>query len=177
MEFNGVVVKDSLGIGIWIQSPSFQPTKVPNNVRICSYKLAFDFSNNEVKYEALITGHKILKKLDVKRISVYGDSKLLIKKVKGEYQATHLWMRTYKNVVLDILKMFLEYTLTVVPWTQNRPIILDSLATAASNLKIVMNSSNKFEIHVKHRLVVPDNLRYWQVFWDENEINTFLQNE
>ena len=40
-----------------------------------------------------------------------------------------------------------------------------------------MHSSNKFEIHVKHRPIVPDNLRYLQAFWDDNEINSFLQNE
>lgn len=40
-----------------------------------------------------------------------------------------------------------------------------------------MNSSNKFEIHVKHRPTVPDNQRYWQVFQDDEEIDDFLQNK
>ena len=84
-------------------------------------------------------------------------------------------MRAYRNVVLDILRMFPEHTLTAVPQTQN--IIADSLATATSNLKIPMNSNNKFQIHVKHWLSVLDNLRYWQVFWDDNEINALFQNE
>lgn len=74
-------------------------------------------------------------------------------------------MRAYKNVVLVVLKMFHEYTLTLVPRAQN--IITYSLATIASNLKIMMNSNNKFEIHIKHRPIVPNNLRYWQVFWDD----------
>ena len=175
MEFDGTMGKDGAGIGIWIHNPTFQPTKVPSNVRVCCYKLAFDFSNNEAEYEALITGLKILKKLNEKRIFVYGDSDLVIEQVKGEYQAKHLWMRAYKNVVLDILRMFPEYTLTTIPQTQN--IIVDSLATATSNLKIPMNSNNKFEIHVKHQPVFPDNLRYWQVLWDDNEINAFLRDE
>lgn len=175
MDFDGAVGKDGADIGIWIHSPVFQPNKVPSNVRICSYKLAFDCSNNEAEYEVLIAGLKILKKLNAKRISIYGDSELIIKQVKGEYQAKHPWMRAYRNAVLDILRMFPDYTLTVVPHTQN--VIADSLATAASNLKIPMNSNNKFEIHVKHCPTVPDNLRYWQVFWDDKEINTFLQNE
>jgi len=128
-----------------------------------------------VEFEALITSLKILKKLNAKRIFVYGDSKLVIKQVKGEYQTKHPQMRAYKNAVLDILRMFLEYNLTAVPRTQN--IIADSLATVARNLKIPLNSINKFEIHGKHRLVVPDNIRYWQVFWDDNEINAFSQNE
>ena len=59
----------------------------------------------------------------------------------------------------------------------DKNIIANLLSTVASNLKILMNSSNKFEIHVKHRSSVPDNLRYWQVSWDDKEINIFLQNE
>ena len=81
----------------------------------------------------------------------------------------------YRNVVLEILRAFHEYTLKTVPRMQN--LIADSLATTASNLKIPMNSSNKFEIYVKHRPVVPNNLRYWKVFWDDNEINAFLQSD
>lgn len=175
MDFNGVVDKDVVGIRIWIRSLVFEPPIVPNNVRVCSYKLAFDCSNNEAEYEAFITSLKILKKLDVKRISIYGDYELVIKQVKGEYQEKPLQMRPYRNAILDILRIFPEYTLAVVPQTQN--IIADLLTTATSNLKIPMNSSNKFEIHVKHRPTVPDHLRYWHVFWDDNEINAFLHNE
>ena len=81
----------------------------------------------------------------------------------------------YYNAVLDILRMFPDYTLTSVPRTQN--VIADSLATTANNLKIPMNSNNKFEIHVKYHPTVPDNLRYWQVFQGDKEIEDFLQNE
>lgn len=89
MDFDGAVGREGAGIGIWIHSPAFLPNKVPSNVRVCSYKLAFDCSNNEAEYEALIAGLKILKKLNAKRISVYGEFKLVIKQVKGEYQAKH----------------------------------------------------------------------------------------
>jgi len=54
-----------------------------------SYKLDFDFSNNEAEYEAFIAGLKILKKLGAKKIFVYSDSELVIKQVKGEYEAKH----------------------------------------------------------------------------------------
>ncbi len=40
-----------------------------------------------------------------------------------------------------------------------------------------MNSSNKFEIHVKHHSTVPDNQRYLQVFRDDEKIDDFLQNK
>jgi len=175
MDFDGAVGKEGTRIGIWIRNPIFSPNKVPSNVRVCSYKLAFDCSNNEVEYEALIAGLKILKKLNAKRISVYGNSELVIKQVKGEYQAKHPLMRAYRNAVLDILRLFPDFTLTCVPRAQN--VIADSLATTTSNLKIPMNSNNKLEIHVKHHPVVPDNERYWQVFQDDKEIEEFLRNE
>lgn len=175
MDFDGAVGREGARIGIWIHIPLFSPNKVPSNVRVCLYKLAFDCSINEAKYEALIARMKILKKLNAKIISVYGDSKLVIKQVKGQYQAKHPQMRAYRNAVLDIFRLFPYYTLTCVPCVQN--VIADSLATTTSNLKILMNSNNKFEIHVKHRPTIPDNKKYWQVFDDDKEIEEFLQNE
>ena len=83
----------------------------------------------------------------------------MIKKVRGKHQAKNPQMWAYRNAILDILKLFSEYTLTCVPRVQNN--IADALAKATNSLKIPMNSSNKFEIHVKHRLTVPDNQRYW----------------
>jgi len=155
MDFDGAVGNYGAGIGIWVRSPFSAPNKVPSSVRVFSYKLAFECSNNEAEYEALITSLKILRKLNAKRISLYGDSKLVIKQVRGEYQEKHPRMRAYHNAVLDILKLFSKYTLTCVPRIQNS--IVDALAKAASSLKIPMNSSNKFEIHVKHHPTIPDN--------------------
>jgi len=79
MDFDGTVAREGARISIWIRNPIFAPNKVPSNVRACSYKIAFDYSNNEVEYEALIVGLKILRKLNAKRSSVYGDSELVIK--------------------------------------------------------------------------------------------------
>ena len=142
MDFDGVVGRDGAGIGIWVRSPFSAPNKVLSNVRVCSYKLAFDCSNNEAEYEALIVDLKILRKLNAKRVAVYGNSELVIKQVKGEYQAKHPRMQAYRNAVLDILKLFSDYTLTCIPHIQNG--IADALAKATSNLKIMMKSSNKF---------------------------------
>lgn len=89
MDFEGAVGKEGARIGILICSPIFLPNKVPTNVRVYLYNLAFDYSNNEGKYEALIVGLKILKNLNAKIILVYGDSKFVIKEVKGEYQTKH----------------------------------------------------------------------------------------
>ena len=47
MDFDGAVGSDGAGIGVWIRSPFSSQDKVPSKVRVCSYKLAFDCSNNE----------------------------------------------------------------------------------------------------------------------------------
>lgn len=95
MEFDGALRKEGAGIDMWIHGPLHQSCKIPQNVILSSYKLAFDCSNNEVEYEALIAGLKIMKKLGAKRILVYGESELVIKQVKGEYHANHTRMRAY----------------------------------------------------------------------------------
>ena len=68
MEFYGTIGREGAGIGIWIHSSVFVPNKVLSKVRVFSYKLAFDCSNKEAEYEALIAGLKVLRKLNSKRI-------------------------------------------------------------------------------------------------------------
>lgn len=89
MDFDDALGKDGASIGIFIQNPHHQQGELPHNVRLCSYKLAFDCTNNEAEYEALITGLKIFKRLGARKIPVHGDAELVIKQVKGEYQAHH----------------------------------------------------------------------------------------
>jgi ribonuclease HI len=79
-------------------------------------------------------GLKLLKKIGSKRISVQGDSKLIIKSIKGEYYAIHPRLRTYRNVVLDFLQCFTEYDLQVIPRGQN--ILANGLATLVATCKI-----------------------------------------
>jgi hypothetical protein len=54
MHFDGAVNKEGVGVDVWV---------IPPNVgtKLRSYKLAFECTNNMVKYEALILGLKVLK--------------------------------------------------------------------------------------------------------------------
>jgi hypothetical protein len=99
-----------------------------------SYKLNFQCTNNIAECEALMPGLKLLKKLVAKRISIRGDSELIIKQIKGEYFAKHPRLRAYKNVVLDFLQWFIEYDLQVILRGQN--ILVDGLATSTATCKI-----------------------------------------
>lgn len=44
-----------------------------------AYKLCFLCSNNEVEYEALVVGLEASKRLGIRGLKVFGDSKLVIK--------------------------------------------------------------------------------------------------
>ena len=104
MSFDEAINKDGVGVGVWISPPKV-------GTKLCSYKLAFDFTNNMDEYEALILGLKVLNELGTKRIAVDGDSELVINQVKGIYQSKHPRMRAYMNLVLDLLEEFSEYNL------------------------------------------------------------------
>ena len=74
-------------------------------------------------------------------------------------------MGAYKNVVLDLLQDILEYQFVTIPREHN--VITDALEVSASLFKIPIYPNTKYEIQVKHRPAVPDNLKYWQVFEDD----------
>jgi ribonuclease HI len=166
MSFDGAVSKEGAGAGVWISPPKV-------GTKLCSYKLTFDCTNNMVEYEALILGLKVLKELGAKRIAVHGDSELVINQVKGIYQSKHPRLRAYRNLVLDLLEEFSEYNLSAILREQNQ--IVDALATSASVFKIPIFPNRKYEIEVKHRPVIPDNIKYWQVFEDDKQVEIFLQ--
>ena len=49
-----------------------------------------------------------------------------------------------------------------------------SLATFASTCMLPFEPNYHFTAEVKHRLVVPNNIKDWQVFEDDAQINNFL---
>jgi hypothetical protein len=118
-------------------------------------------------------GLKLLKKVGAKQIMVRGDSELIIKKIKGEYVGKHPHLRAYRNVVLDALKCFTEVDLQVIPRGHN--ILADGLATSVATCKIPFSSTCPYTVEVKYRPTVLDNIRYWQVFGKDDQIEDFLQ--
>jgi ribonuclease HI len=167
MDFDGAVSKEGAGAGVWLHN---HRNRYSENH---SYKLNFQCTNNIAEYEALMLGLKLLKKVGAKQIMVRGDSELIIKQIKGEYAAKHPRLRAYRNVVLDALRCFTEVDLQVMPRGQN--ILADGLATSAATCKIPFCPTRPYTVEVKCRPTVPDNIRYWQVFGNDDQIEDFLQ--
>jgi ribonuclease HI len=167
MFFDGSCSKEGSGDGIVLISPS-------KEVIPLSYKLEFDTTNNISEYEALLLGLKAAKDMGIDKISVFGDSELIIHQLKNIYQAKQQRLKQYINEVWDFVEnFFLAFNITFIQRNLNQQ--ADSLALAASNFKTPILPNLRFEVEVRHRPSIPDNIKNWQVFKDDQEIKIFLE--
>lgn len=166
MYFDGEVSREGAGSGIWIRPPEGEP-------KLFSYKLYFDWTNNVAEYRALVLGLRVLRNMNAKNIYIYGDSELVINQVKRIYQAKHSRLRSYTNLVLDLLESFNEHHLSFIPRKENG--IADALAVLTSVFKIPVYPNKNYKIEVRHRLAILDNVYHWQVFDDDKQINKFME--
>jgi len=81
-------------------------------------------------------------------------------------------MRSYRNVVLDLIKCFEECEFSLIPRLHNG--VADSLDTSAIVFKISIYPNRRYEIEVKHKPFVQDNVKSWKVFEDDQQIQNFL---
>jgi hypothetical protein len=51
----------------------------------------------------------------------------------------------------------------------------DSLATSVSNFKVPLPPKFRYDVEVKYRLSIPNNVKHWKVFEDDFEIIRFLE--
>ena len=54
-----------------------------------SYKLDFDYTHNEVEYEAMILEIQDFKNVQVRRLVLSGDSEMVINKITDKYHVRH----------------------------------------------------------------------------------------
>ena len=66
LHFDGAMSRIGAGAGVCISSPT-------HDIKLLSFKLYFECTNNVVEYESLILGLNALNTMKVKKIAVYGD--------------------------------------------------------------------------------------------------------
>ena len=124
------------------------------------------------EYEALLLGLKLLKVLGATKVSILGDSDLVIQQMKGNFVTNDNRMRAYRTAATNIPNASTETNLAKISRDHN--IYAHPLATFASTCKLPFDPNHHFIAEIKHRPTVPNNVKDWQVFENDAQINNFL---
>ena len=81
-------------------------------------------------------------------------------------------LKAYRDEVLSIIPSFSEFKIAHVPRLMNE--MADSLAVSACNFIPPLPPKLSYEIQVKYRPSLPDNVEFWKVFEDDAELTRFL---
>ena len=94
-----VQAKNSIGARIVIISPRGVKTTL-------SFNLAFECTNNQAEYEALVIGLEILLEPGIKDVQVIRDSQLVLWQLIWEYKCNNLLSTLYFTVAIQLLDSF-----------------------------------------------------------------------
>ncbi|XP_071699317.1 uncharacterized protein [Rutidosis leptorrhynchoides] len=106
-------------------------------------RFSFPVINNEAEYEALLSGMRVAKYLEVKELSVYVDSQLVANQFNGIFEAHDELMQKYLKLVQELAVDFDLFQITQVSRTLNKK------ADALSKLAALTFSHFKKEIWVE----------------------------
>jgi hypothetical protein len=94
--FDGSVCAKGCGIGCMMVSPN----GVMHELLV---RLDFRCTNNQVEYEALVSGLEWLIDMEVKHIEAFGDSKLIVQQVRGESQCLDGTLNRYHDLCIQLI--------------------------------------------------------------------------
>jgi ribonuclease HI len=167
MFFDGASSKEGVGVGVIFVSPTQETISL-------SYKLEFETTNNVTKYEALVLGLRAEKYMGIEELSVFGDAELIVHHIKNLYQTKHPRLRSYRNEVWDLVDSFFStFNISFIPREENT--MADSLVVSTSNLIIPILPKIKYDVEVKYKPSILNNVKYWKVFEDDLELKKILE--
>jgi ribonuclease HI len=169
MYFDGALSSEGTGVGVLLVAPEGKFI-VPFSYRL---QWDIDYTNNVCEYKALILGLEATKNLNIRNLEVYGDVELIVKQINRQYLAKHPRLRTYKNCAWDLMENFFSsVNVHFIPRAEN--LHADALAKVASTFSPPMTFKLKYHIEFRHKPSIPDNIRHWKVFEDDEQIKKFL---
>ena len=82
--------------------------------------------------------------------------------------------KVYQNEVRDLVdNFFLAVNITYMPRDYNQT--TDSLALETTYFKVPKLTHLKYLIEIRYIPSIPDNIKHWKFFHDDQEIKEFLQ--
>jgi ribonuclease HI len=124
MYFDGSYTLKGAGVGVVLIPPEGDVLKY-------AIQLEFLVTNNIVEYEGLVNGLQLAKDLGIRRLLIRGDSQLVAKQVRKEYDCNSDMMAEYLAEVHRMEKFFYGFEVRYVPCLDNRD--ADHLAWIASS--------------------------------------------
>jgi hypothetical protein len=76
--------------------------------------------------------------------------------------------------VWDLIEsFFLAFYISFVP--REETVMANSLAVSTSNFRVPLPPKIRYDVEVKYRPSIPNNVKHWKVFEDDLEIKMFLE--
>lgn len=91
-------------------------------------------SNNVAEYQALILALEKALELGARSITVFLDSELVVRQIRGEYRVREPHLKTLHQKAQEILNHFSQYSILSIPREENRR--ADQLANEAIDQKV-----------------------------------------
>ncbi|KAK9034176.1 hypothetical protein V6N11_050351 [Hibiscus sabdariffa] len=93
-------------------------------------RLEFFCTNNMAEYEACAMGLRAAIDRKIKTLEVFGDSSVVVRQIKGEWETRDSKLIEYQKLILELTREFEKVTFAYLPREDNR--IADALATLAA---------------------------------------------
>jgi ribonuclease HI len=122
----GVVIYDDQGTSVW-----------------CAWKYLSKMTNNAAEYEALLLGLEGAKSLGIERLTVFGDSQLIVNQVNGKNKVSNVSMKEYWKLVMPLKRSFKFITINHFLREENKR--ADQLANHAMDTETTHQELRRFD--------------------------------
>jgi len=126
-----------------------------NHVLPRVFSLAEPCSNNVAEYNALLIGFQLAHEMGVRYLEAYGESKLIINQVRGEYEVRHGDVVPYYHAVTKMASSFDGFYISHVFRSQNTR--ADALPALAAMLALPIDTTYHLTVATRH-LVCPEHV-------------------
>ncbi|XP_071739666.1 uncharacterized protein [Rutidosis leptorrhynchoides] len=110
---DGASCAEGAGAGLVLASPSGEE-------HTYALRFNFDVTYNEAKYEALLAGLNIARKMDIAKLRAFTDSQLVANQFNGSFEAHDSTMQKYLQLLKELAVRFEHFELAPLPRSQNK---------------------------------------------------------